>query len=58
MIGTINCSTSNGNNIKIENVLYVPELKSNLLSVTELQNKGLDILFTKNKFEIKKRMMY
>ena len=46
--------TEDKNEIKISNVLYVPELNTNLLSVMELQDKGLDILFRKNKCEIKK----
>ena len=39
--GNIEIRTKNGFVETISNVLYVPDLKSNLLSVVQLQEKGL-----------------
>lgn len=39
--------------IKLENVLYVPELRNNLLSVPTVTKKGYDVIFNKNRAFIK-----
>ena len=38
---------SRNNNVKLENVLCVPELNSNLLSITEITDHGYDVNFNK-----------
>ena len=42
--GTLN-GNLNGLNVKIENVLYLPSLKANLLSISKLSASGVDISF-------------
>ncbi|GAA0183623.1 hypothetical protein LIER_31001 [Lithospermum erythrorhizon] len=46
--GTLKISLS-GINYTITNVYYVPDLKNNLLSIGQLQERGLTILFKGNK---------
>lgn len=53
-VGTIIVGTKQ-HKITIKNVLYVPELKSNLLSVRRLAEKGLSVIFTENNITIKRK---
>ena len=41
------------NNITLKNVLYLPELKNKLLSLTQIANAGHIITMTKDKITIK-----
>lgn len=50
--GNIKIKTKNGFVETISNVLYVPDLKSNLLSVGQLQEKGYEITIRKGECEI------
>ena len=50
--GDIKIKTRNGFAETISNVLYVPDLKSNLLSVGQLQEKGYEIFISKGTCEI------
>ncbi|XP_006345623.1 uncharacterized protein [Solanum tuberosum] len=50
--GDIKIRTKNGFEETISNVLYVPTLKSNLLSVGQLQEKGYAITIEKGAYEI------
>lgn len=55
--GTIQLKLTNKSgkitNVKMENVLYVPELKGNFISVGKLTKNGFTVIFTENIFEIK-----
>ncbi|KAL0269915.1 UNVERIFIED_CONTAM: hypothetical protein PYX00_007495 [Menopon gallinae] len=55
--GTVKIKTGNYNNknVAINNVLLVPELKMNLLSVSKITDKGLDIIFNKDSAKIMDR---
>jgi transposase InsO family protein len=44
--GSMSLKTRSGVTLKLEQVLFVPELSRNLLSVTAFQKKGADILFS------------
>ena len=46
---TITFQTEDGNKIRATNVLHVPRLGMNLLSVSQLQNKGYDVYFIQYK---------
>nr|KYP57044.1 Retrovirus-related Pol polyprotein from transposon TNT 1-94 [Cajanus cajan] len=50
--GDIKIKTKNGFIETISNVLYVPDLKSNLLSAGQLQEKGYEIFISKGSCEI------
>lgn len=50
--GDINIRTKNGFIEKISNVFFVPDFKSNLLSVVQLQEKGYVITIQKDACEI------
>ena len=51
--GTITFQTKDGNKIQATNVLNVLGLGMNLLSVSQLQNKGYDVYFSRDKVYIK-----
>ena len=51
--GTITFQTEDGNKIRATNVLHVPGLGMNLLSVSQLQNKGYDVYFIRDKVYVK-----
>ena len=46
--GTVVFQTEAGNKIRATNVLHVPGLGMNLLSVSQLQNRGYDVYFIGN----------
>ena len=46
--GTVVFQTEAGNRIRATNVLHVPGLGMNLLSVSQLQNRGYDVYFIGN----------
>eukprot|EP00253_Pinus_taeda_P006792 PITA_06792 len=51
--GTIVFQTEGGERLRATNVLHVPGLKMNLLFVSQLQNKGYDVFFIKEKVYVK-----
>lgn len=51
--GTIAFQTNAGTNIRATNVLHVPGLGMNLISVSQLQDKGYDVYFIGNKVYVK-----
>ena len=54
-IGTIRWSNPKLNvNFRIEDVLYVPDLGQNLISVHRIAQKGIDIIFTEDLCEFRK----
>ena len=51
--GTIVFQTEAGNKLRVTNVLHVLGLGMNLLSVSQLQNKGYDVYFIGNRVYVK-----
>jgi len=51
--GTIVFQTEMGEWFRVTNVLHVPGMGMNLLSVSQLQGKGYDIFFIKEKVYVK-----
>lgn len=51
--GTIVFHTETGEQFRATNVLHVPGLGMNLLSVSQLQGKGYDVFFIKKKVYVK-----
>ena len=51
--GTVTFQIEDGNKIRATNVLHVPELGMNLLSVSQLQNKGYDVYVIRDKVYVK-----
>ena len=51
--GTIVFQTEAGNKLRATNVLHVLELGINLLSVSQLQNRGYDVYFIGNRVYVK-----
>lgn len=51
--GTIVFQTKAGNRLRATNVLHVSGLGMNLLSVSQLQNKGYDVFFIGKKVYVK-----
>jgi hypothetical protein len=45
-IGTITFQRESGNPFKLKNVMHVPVLKKNLVSVAMLEDKGYDVVFS------------
>ena len=44
-VGESNHKLNSGNSLKTKDVLYVPGLKKNLLSISSLENKGFKVAF-------------
>ena len=51
-IGNIHLALANGENIRVEDVLYVPKLDKRLLSVSAMNRKGIQVTFGKSNCEI------
>ena len=51
-IGIIHLTLTNGENIRIEDALYVPKLDKRLLSVSAMNKKDIQLTFGKSKCEI------
>lgn len=47
-VGTVKLKTKEGNVARLEQTLLVPDLRSNLLSVSKITNRGLEVIFRKN----------
>nr|CCA19869.1 putative polyprotein [Albugo laibachii Nc14] len=52
-IGSVHMKLSNDRNIRVENVLYVPDLDKRLLSISAMNEKGLKVVFVQTTGEIK-----
>ena len=48
-VGSISLHLESGVILHLEEVLYVPGLKKNLISVSVLENKGYSVLFSEKK---------
>jgi hypothetical protein len=48
-IGTITFQRDSGKPFKLKNVMHVPSLKKNLVSVAILEDKGYDVVFSSGK---------
>jgi hypothetical protein len=56
--GSVNILTSVGNQakkIELQNTLYAPDFRTNLLSIAKIVDKNLEVLFTKNRAFIQDR---
>ena len=49
-VGSTSLQLDSGTVLHIDDVLYIPGLKKNLLSVVGLEDKGYRVLFIDNKF--------
>jgi hypothetical protein len=49
-VGEASCKLDSGNPMKMKEVLYVPGLKKNLLSILALDHKGYRVAFFDGKF--------
>ena len=54
-VGSISLQLDSGSILHLEEVLYVPGLKKNLISVLVLENKGYSKVFTKKKALLRQR---
>lgn len=48
-VGTISFQKESGNSLHLRDVLYVPGLRKNLVSVATLEDEGYDIIFSRGK---------
>lgn len=48
-VGTVAFHWEHGAPLTLTDVMYVPELKKNLVSVTMLEDKGYDVVFSEGK---------
>ena len=48
-IGTITFQRESGKPFQLKNVMHVPGLKKNLVSVAMLENRGYDVVFSSGK---------
>ena len=48
-IGTITFGRESGNLFLLNNIMHVPGLKKNLVSVTMLEDRGYDVVFSEGK---------
>lgn len=48
-VGTVSFDRESGNPLQLKDVLHVPGLKKNLVSVSTLEDKGYDVIFSRGK---------
>ena len=48
-LGMVTFQRENRAPLTLKNVMYVPELKNNLVSIAMLEDKGYDVIFSKGK---------
>ena len=48
-LGIINFQREHGAPLTLKNVMYVPGMKKNLVSVAMLEDRGYDVIFSKGK---------
>ena len=56
-IGTITFQRASGKLILLKDVVHVPGLKKNLISVAMLEDKGYDVVFSEGKFFLRHKAM-
>eukprot|EP00253_Pinus_taeda_P029503 PITA_29503 len=54
-VGNVTLKLNQGNNIHLQEVLYVPDLKKNLVSISEMEDKGFNVAFIDGKVRVWKR---
>lgn len=52
-VGTVSFERESGNSLLLRDVLYVPGLTKNLVSVATLEDKGYDVIFNRGKAYLK-----
>jgi len=53
--GTVTLHLSQGQVLHLQNVLYVPNLKKNLVSISAMEDKGFNVAFVDGKVRIWKK---
>ena len=48
-LGMITFKREHGTPLTLQNVMYVPRLKKNLVSISMLEDRGYDVIFLKGK---------
>ena len=56
-IGTITFERESSNRFLLEDVMHVPGLKKNLVSVIMLEDKGYDVVFSEGKAFLRQKTM-
>ena len=51
-VGNVSLKLNQGNTIHLQDVLYVPNLKKNLVSISKMENKGYKVTFSDGKVHI------
>eukprot|EP00253_Pinus_taeda_P010402 PITA_10402 len=51
-VGNVSLKLNQGNTIHLKGVLYVPDLKKNLMSISTMENKGYMVIFSNGKVRV------
>ena len=51
-VGNISLKLNQGNTIHLQDVLYIPDLKKNLVSISAMEDKGYKVTFSDGKIRI------
>eukprot|EP00253_Pinus_taeda_P005119 PITA_05119 len=54
-VGNVSLKLNQGNTIHLQDVLYVPDLKKNLVSISAMENKGYKVAFSDGKVRVWKK---
>ena len=54
-VGNVTLQLNQGNTIHLQEVLYVPNLKKNLVSISAMEDKGYKVAFVDGKVRVWKR---
>ena len=54
-VGNVTLQLNQGNTIHLQEVLYVPDLKKNLVSILAIEDKGFKVAFIDGKVRVLKR---
>ena len=54
-VGNVTLKLNQGNTIHLQDVLYVPDLKKNLVSVSAMEDKGYKVTFINGKVRVWKK---
>ena len=53
-VGNVSLKLNQGNTIHLQYVLYVPDLKKNLVSISAMEDKGYKVIFSDGKVRVSK----
>ena len=54
-VGNVTLQLNHGNTIHLQDVLYVPDLKKNLVSILAMEDKGYEVAFGDGKVHVRKK---